>query len=70
MGLSFERVVQTALRKPPRFELPRQWSDATPLAKEKMIAAGSYLTGGTDPSPDADRQIKCQLLQFWPRSRR
>ena len=38
--------------------------DATPLAKEKMIAAGSYLTGGTDPSPDADRQIKCQLLHF------
>jgi GGDEF domain-containing protein len=25
----------------------------------------TYLTGGTDPSPDADRQIKCQLLQFW-----
>src|SRR6202041_1266635 len=24
----------------------------------------SYLTGGTDPSPDADRQIKCQLLHI------
>ena len=30
-----------------------------------MPATTSYLTGGTDPSPDADRQIKCQLLQIW-----
>ena len=38
--------------------------DAMPMTKEKMIAACSYLTGGTDLSPDADRQIKCQLLHF------
>ncbi len=38
--------------------------DATPLAKEKMIATGSHPTGRPDPSPDADRQIKCKLLQL------
>jgi hypothetical protein len=38
--------------------------DATPLAKEKMIAAGYDLTGRPDRSPDADRQIKCQLLHL------
>src|ERR1700691_586292 len=38
--------------------------DATPLAKEKMIAAGKHPKGGPDTSPDADRQIKWHLLHL------
>jgi hypothetical protein len=37
--------------------------DATPLAKEKMIAACAKPRGGPEQTQDADCQIVCQLLQ-------